>query len=500
MATPSRSVSLPVLLLAAMVAACAPEADTEPAAPPLLVDAVDQTTLDSVVLQSTTIGLTALDAGGQVVPGLARSWRISDDGLSIVFRLRAAHFSDGSEIAASDMAAAIEAGRNGQRGTLVRDLLAGVTQVSSPVPAVVELQLSTPQPELLELLAMPDLAVRPRQGNATAGPFVLAEADGERAGTAVQLRRNPQFYDSANVSIAAVDIDVHPPGEAVLRFNRGETDLVLGGGIDGYPSARVTARRDTLFAEQRRSTFSLLVNYHHPLLGKRDVRRALQLAINRERLAQAIYGTLAATPVYALSPSNIADYTPPAPAWTELPFVSRQLEATRFLADAGHDKDELHFTVAISSNPDDTRLMTEVAADLGDIGVRLTLVRRGVADHLKAVADGDFDLALVRTDAPNDAPVPFLVRNLCDHNRLGICLREADQLVIDSWQAASRSKRLSMLAEAERLWAEDGTTIGLIQPFGWSLASVQLAGVAANSVGRHDLGNMSFLPGRKLLP
>ena len=501
---------LPVLalLLALPLAACQqPAAVEEVEETPVLVDALDEATRDEVVLAATSAGLTALDPEGRVVPGLAQSWRISDDGLSIVFRLRSAHFSDESDLTAADVVASIEAARNGRAGPLAKELLAGVTQVSSPIDLVVELQLSTPQPELLELLAAPMLGIRPRSGAATAGPFlhVVAAADpagktNDRVEQTAHLKRNPEFYDSAGVTFDTVDIGLRPAEEAILRFNRGETELVLGGGIEGYSSARVTARRDTLLTEQRRSTLALLVNYQHPLLGERNIRRALQLAVNRERLSQTLYGTLAAVPVLALSPGNIADYAPPRPDWAELPFATRQLEATRLIAETGHPKEGLQFAVAVSSNPEDTRILTEIAADLAGIGVQLTLVRRSPEAHRQAVLDGDFELALVRRDTPTDSPLPFLTGNLCGHNQQGICLKEADQLLADSWKVPTRTERLAMLAAAERLWAEDGVAISLLQPLGWLLAASQVNGVAANAAGRHDLRYLALSPERKLIP
>lgn len=497
---------LVALLLAGTLAGCK-EKSEEVAPPPLLVDALDEPTRNAIIDASIAAGLTTLDQNGNVVPGLAQSWRISDDGLSILFRLRPADYSDKSEIQAADVVAAIEAGRSGRAGFLMRTLLGGVTRVSSPVQSIVELQLSTPQPELLELLASPALGARPAKGTATAGAFLLVTTPGEpnakvenRARETTHIRRNPSFYGAADVTLETVDIDVRAPEEAILRFNRGETDLVLGGTIEGYASARVTSRRDTLVTEQRRSTLSLLVNYEHPLLSERNIRRALQLAINRERLSQTMYGTLAALPVTALSPGNLADYTPPRPDWNDLPFATRQLEATRLIAETGHSRDDLQFAVAISSSEDDMRLMTEIAGDLAGIGVQLKLMRRGSAEHLKAIAEGDFELALVRRDAPTDSPLPFLIDNLCDQNRHGVCLKEADQLLADSWNAPTRAERLQMLMTAERLWADDGATIGLIQPLGWSLVAAHVSGIGANAAGQHLLHHLVNLPERKLLP
>ena len=43
------------------------------------------------------------DANGELAPGLAESWEISDDGTVITLTLRDAEFSDGSPVTAEDV-------------------------------------------------------------------------------------------------------------------------------------------------------------------------------------------------------------------------------------------------------------------------------------------------------------------------------------------------------------------------------------------------------------
>ena len=504
-------VLMPAVLVPAMLlAGCRPGADDEP---PLLVDAVSPRAERAIVADAVSAGLTALDANGRVVPGLAQSWRVFDEGRSIVFRLRPVHFADDSPIKAADAVSAIQAARRGAAGPQIRDLLAGVTAVSAPLETVVEIRLSTPQPELLELLAAPQLAVRQSGRRAAIGPFIVrreathASDRDAPAPPGLRLARNPGYFGADTVKLQAAVLHTQPVEDAIRRFNRGETQLLLGGGLDGLATARVTAKRDTLLLETPRSGLLLLVNYRRPALAERNVRRALQLAINRDALAQTLFGTQAAAPLLALSAGNIAGYAPPRPDWADLPFASRQLEAQRLLAEsmpetgdasaggeamASAAPPKLSFVVAVTDSPAETRMLTAVAADLAAVGVELKLARRGAEAHLKAIRDGDFDLALLRRDTPIDSPLPFLLPNLCNRNRHGVCLPEADKLIVESWASPTRAERLSKLAAAERLWAEDGAAIGLVQPIGWSLVSPRISGIASNPSGSHALRHMTL--------
>ena len=493
-----------IAVSALLLAACRPGADD---APPLEVDVVSARAETQLVADAVSSGLTALDAEGRVVPALAQSWRVFDEGRSIVFRLRPAHFPDETPIRAADAVAVIEAARRGRAGPQVRDMLLGVTRVSAPLDTVVELRLSTPQPELLELLAAPQFAIRQSGRPAAIGPFLIkrdtakddTQAAGKKPGT--RLVRNGEYFGAETVKLGSAVVHRQPVEDAIQRFNRGETQLVLGGGLEGLASARITTRRDALLLETPRSGLMLLVNYRRPPLNERNVRRALQLAINRDSLAQTLFGTQAAAPLLALSAGNIAGYTPPRPDWADQPFATRQLEATRLITETvqAGGGEPLSLTVAVTDSPAETRLLTVIAADLAAIGVQLKLARRSPEAHLKAVRDGEFDLALFRRDTPIDSPLPFLLPNLCNRNRHGVCLPEADKLVQESWTAATRAERLSKLAAAERLWGEDGAAIGLVQPIGWSLVSRRVSGIASNPGGSHGLRHIDFAYDRRFI-
>jgi ABC-type transport system substrate-binding protein len=498
---------LPALLLPALlIAACrGGEAEEQP----LQVDAVGDRAARVLISDAISEGLTARDAAGRVVPGLAQSWRVSDDGLSVVFRLRPARFAGGKPVTAADAVAAIERARQGRAGPQVRDLLSGVTAVSAPLADVVEIRLSTPQPEILELLATPALAVRRSGTRETAGPFLigagpqpgdtLAEPSAEDP-KPTRLTRNPDFHAAATVALETADVRAVEAEAAIRRFNRGASDVVVGGGLEGLGTARVTAKREALLLEQPRAALLLLVNLRRSPLGDQRVRRALMLGIDRNTLGQSFFGSQAARAVPGLSPANIAGYTPPDAAWAGQPFVGRQEDARRLLAEAGIDSlaAPLTLTVAIGASDAEARLMDLVARDTAALGITLRLERRDPAAHRRAIATGDFDLALIQRDTPIDSPLPFLMPFQCSRNRHGVCLPEADRLLADSWKAPTRGERLAALAAAERLWAEDGAAIGLVQPLGWSLVSRRVTGFAANLSGSHALSHLAIQERRQL--
>jgi len=58
----------------------------------------------AVLLGNVAQGLVRFDASGQIVPGLAERWNVTDDGLSYIFRLEAGEWPDGRKITAQQVA------------------------------------------------------------------------------------------------------------------------------------------------------------------------------------------------------------------------------------------------------------------------------------------------------------------------------------------------------------------------------------------------------------
>lgn len=503
MIPPAARITLVAALTALSVLAGCERPDAEEQ--PLRILALAPDVSEAIAQHNSALGLTAKDAAGQVIPGLAQSWRVSDDGLSIVFRLREATFADGRTVTVSDVTASLgDARRNAS--PLVRTLLEGVATVSAPLPDVVEITLTTPQPEFLELLALPDLAIRPRgRGPLRAGPYMRvtpdADAPATGAGSALALLRSDTFHDVAAVAIGAAEVRVAAPEDAIAAFRTNAADIVTGGGLDGLGSARIAGGTNILRLETTRTALTLLLNQNSGPLADRRVRMAMAMAIDRERIGPQLFGTTAAAPVPALAPPAARGERPSAlPDWQALSLGQRREEALRLMAEAGFGPDSrLSLTVSATTNAADEALLTLVAADFAAIGVDISLGRRGEAAHQEAVARGDFDLALVRRHAPIASPLPFLDPLRCGRNRHGACLKEADALLAQSWTAPTPTERMALLASAERLWAEDAAAIGIVQPVQWSLVSARVSGWTSNAAGVHPLRFLSLTPERKLL-
>lgn len=488
-------------LLAALLGGCgrAPEE-----APPLQVGFTDSRDLEQATDEATGLGLTRRDARGRVVSGLAQSWRISNDGSFAIFRLRPILAAGGRAVEASDVVRALEGAVRSPGHAAARDLLGGAIDVRAPLPEVIEIRLTTPQPELPDLLALPEMAIRPtgsgrRRTPRLPGPLMEAEpAESEgkgrdRAPAHSLLVPDPGFGLAENaMPEAGVKLLRLDPEPAVALFLEGRLDLVVGGLMRGLDDAARIPERQGLVVVPARAVARLAVNQSAGPLADRRVRQALAMAVDREGLAEA-FGAPATRPLAGLIPPMISGRAvADEPESSRAALAGRQEEARQRLAEAGHGPgaEALRLRLAAGRSREETRLIEKLANDWAQIGVEVVAERRSVDGLRKAIEAGQIELALELVESPVDAPTLFLSRLPCGRNRLGICLPEADKLWQASWTAPTLAERLAAVEAAHRLWLDDAAMIPLFQPARWWLVSPRIANWAPGVDSVHGLAHI----------
>ena len=194
---------------------------------------------DALVRQTMAQGLVRFDERGQVVPGLAERWNVSDDGLSFIFRLQAGEWPDGRKIRADDVARILSRQLRPSSTNPLKDTLGAVGEIVAMTDRVIEIRLLAPRPNLLQLLAQPEFGLV-RAGGGT-GPFEIPTAeeaatvppdeDGKGALLLVHRIRIPDAEDP----VEKVRISGGSAQALAAAFADGKLDLVLGGTVDDLP-------------------------------------------------------------------------------------------------------------------------------------------------------------------------------------------------------------------------------------------------------------------------
>ena len=157
---------LAAALMAVALGSCG-DAGEEDGLPVVVIGAPDSIFEDGLrlspgaqlVRDATASGIVALNAEGEVVPALGESWIVTEDGRSYIFRLRQLTWSDGEPLTAEDARASLLATIRQLRGTSLGLDLRKIDDVRAMTARVIEIRLTGPMPEFLQLLAQPELAI-----------------------------------------------------------------------------------------------------------------------------------------------------------------------------------------------------------------------------------------------------------------------------------------------------------------------------------------------------
>ncbi len=498
-----RTVSLVWL---AVLAACHGAPDKAPRAA-LRVDVVGEMApgpvLDgprAVLTQSTQAGLVALDANGEVVPALATSWRVSDDGLSIIFRLRDAKWQDGRSVTAGDVVAVYRRLLGPGGNHPLAGLLTGIVNadgrkpaksmgVSDPLHNIVEIRLTAPQPELLQLLASPSMTIVRRGASAPSnGAFLLDDA----AARPLALRRNDAYFDSGAVPLGTIALlPAGDPQTAITRFQRRETDVVIGRSLAGLAAADKFGA--ALRLDPTPGSYGYIANLKRGPLADPRVRRALAMAADREGLVAGLTRLRGVKSLTSLVPVLRSDPEPARPDWSDWLPDARIAEATRLLAEAGYGPDKpLSVSLLLPPGDEHRMVLAAVAAGWVKLGVQTIAIEKGGKDFAASVAQGRFDLAVAERHAVADTPLFFLAPFRCAAART--CNRAADALLASARVTPNAVERAQTIRKAEQMIADDTPEIVLLAVPRWALVAARVSGWSPNALSSHPLSRLDVLP------
>lgn len=435
---------------------------------------------------ATVEGLVGFDEQGQIVPALADRWTITDDGLSYIFRLRDGAWPDGTSLSAQTARTALRETMIGLRDTPLALDLSGIGEIRVMTTRVIEIRLAAPMPNLLQLLAQPELGLT-RGGRGT-GPMRLRR-DGDIALlTALPpdsqgLPAVPNWQDTVRpLRLAAL-----PAKAAVDRFNSGEADVLLGGRIEHFPLARsVGLIRGTIQLDPVMGLFGLVVVRGDGFLAAPENREALALAIDRDALMTpfGLGGWTGTTrvvgPGVADDPGTIGERWPGIAIDERRARASARVTRWRQGQPAGS---ALRLRIALPDERGGAMLFLQLQADLKAIGI----------EAQRAGQDDDADLRLV--DAVARYPrVGWYLNQLSCQARRGVCDETADRTAAQALRATDPAIRAQLLADAEAELTKANVFIPFGAPIRWSLVRGEVAGFAANRWNIHPLMPMARRP------
>jgi peptide/nickel transport system substrate-binding protein len=429
-----------------------------------------------LLVDSTAQGLVRFDAAGQIEPGIAERWIVIDDGMSYIFRLRDAEWSDGRPVEAEEVVAILRRQIGARSRNPLLPFLSAIGEIVEMTPQVIEVRLKRPRPDLLKLFAQPELALFRTRPPGGSGPFRIVET--YRDGVTLRPAFDPSRSPDDDASEPGPEQNVRLIGErasrAILRFAKRDSDLVTGGTFADWP---LLATTDIAPANQRidpaAGLFGLAIVSRDGFLANFVNRAAVARSVDRQAIVAAF------TPAWNATAQLLPDRLDSAAAPTVAPWVSPPpsgaTPATELVRTwrAAHDGPVV-LRIALPRGPGATILYGIVAAGLRRIGIETERV----------AIDANADLRLIDAVAPYDSARWYLA------TACALCGDEAQAAIEAARDAPTLDLRASRIAEADAALAADVAYIPIARPLRWSLVALRLGQWQGNSRAWHPLNHL----------
>jgi oligopeptide transport system substrate-binding protein len=331
--------------------------------PETLDSSMSTSVQDDAIMGELTVGLMTEDPLANAIPGMAISWDMSADGLTWIFHLREAQWSDGTPVTAEDFVFSWRRLLDPKTAApyayylyILKNAIPinggrlAVTElgVRAPNDHSLEVHLEHPAPYFLQMMTHASTFPQPRHvvqakgrdwtrpGNHVGnGAFTLKEwvTNGH-----VLLAKNPRFYDAANVALERIYFyPTDDYGAALQRMRAGELDVQVRLPVQqiDWIKANMPETRDPV---PMLSVEYVEVNQTRKPFDDIRVREAINLALNREAIADRIR-RVGDVPAYNLVPPGTANFPGGnAFAFRSLSHAQRIERARSLMRQAGFDE------------------------------------------------------------------------------------------------------------------------------------------------------------------
>lgn len=449
------------------------------------VDELDPRTIDTqegyVACTNIYDCLVRYDLGATTLrPGLAESWEISDDGLEYIFNLRqGVKFHDGTDFNADAVVTwytSIDEEAEGTQYDATRMVYMAdfITNWIDTVEAVdeytVKMTLPAPYSPLLANLAIPIssipsptavaqgldyLAVNP----AGTGAFFLASSGDWVRDSQMTLQANPDYWDGAPL-VDQLIIKVVPESSTRLQqVEAGELDIAWA--LTPEDVERSRDNPDLMVVEDAGlNTNCVEFNVTKEPFTSKEVRQALNYAINKEELSEGLYNGNMVPAGGVLPPVDWA-YNPDLVSYPYDPDKAREL-----LASAGYDESNpltftfMAYTIPRGYNPVGDRLATAIQEYWSEVGVQAEIQTAEWTQYRNDRRADMFQCSLSGWQGDNGDPDNFLYSLLAGPsagagNTSFYDNPEVNDLLVEAATVSAQEERVPIYHEAEQLIVDD---------------------------------------------
>lgn len=465
----------------------------------------------------------------RLVPGLAESWTVSQDGTEYVFRLRRgvkfhgnAVFQPTREMNADDVLFSLmrqwkEDHRfhavSGSRYDYFQDLgMAGLLDAIEKIDShTVRFRLKQPDAVFLSNLAMPFNAILSDEYAGTllragtperldiapigTGPFTF---HGFRKDVAIRYQAFPDFWGKRPAIDTLVFAITPNPAIRLTKVKSGECHAMPFPNPADHQKILADPALDLIHQEGLNIGYLALNATKKPFDDVR-VRRAINMAIDKKSIIQAVYeggGVMAKNPI----PPTLWSYNDEIDDYPFDPAAARKL-----LVEAGYgngfETDLWYMPVSRPYNPNGKRIAELIQADLSKVGIRAKLVTDEWSRYRARLQAGEASMALYGWTGDNGDPDNFLHVLLgCTAARIGgnniakWCNPEYDALVTRAKLISDQEERAKLYRKAQAIFKAEAPWVPIAHSVVFMALRREVKGFKMDPLGRHIFDKVDLQP------
>ncbi len=405
--------------------------------------------IDEIVYANVFEGLTQIGSGGEVQPGLAESWEVSEDGKVYTFKLHeGVKFHDGTAFDAEDVKFSLDRARGADSTNAQKPLFEAIDTVEVVDPTTVKVTLKQPQGSFLynmgwgdAVIVAPESAEGNKENPVGTGPFKF---DNWAKGSSITIVKNPDYWGDP-AALEKAEFRIIPDAAAAIP-------ALLSGDVqafpnmpagDALPQIQSDPRFEVVVGATEGETILSTNNGKEPF-NNLKVRQAIAHALDRQAIIDAGSAGLGVPIGSHFSPANAAyvDLTGTYP--------HDIAKAKELLKEAGFENG---FKATLKLPPpayarDGGQV---IASQLREIGIDLEIIPVEWAQWLDQVfKEKDYDLSIVSHTEPNDIGIYARDDYYFDYHN-----PEFNKVIAELDVTADQEKRNELYKQAQKILADD---------------------------------------------
>ena len=520
-------VLLALTTAASMLAGCGSKTDTDTFrfANDTDIVGMDSTVVDDAMsfnaITAITDGLTTVDVKGNTIPGIAKSWDVSNNGLTYTFHLRDAKWANGDDVTAQNFVYswhriiknagnyAYMLGSEGASiknadslidlGTTATDEQLNTLGIKATDDKTVVVDLEKNVPYFVGLMSFPcyfpqnqKFVEKCGKNYATKPEYILGNGAYKMTkwikGNKATFTKNDKYYDAKSVKTKNLEMYlVQDPKTAAQNFDNGKVDYATINStlVDKYKG------KDTFKAIREGYLAYLICNFKADTIANKNLRHALSYAINRKDLCENVLkdGSMAAT---GFVPSQLSK----SPAGKDFrddadKYVSYdQKKAQEYLDAAKKELGTDTITIDLLYGTDESPMDTMAEYLQGSFsklkGLKVNMVATVKKDRIyNREANGNFQVVCTRWGPDYADPTTYLNLATTDNsNNYGkYTSAKYDALMEQIQKESDLTKRWDLMIQAEKVIMEDMAYIPVFEKGSAALKAKNVKGLVVVPVG-----------------